>query len=159
MKEKDPFKKYINCTHEISNKKQLVVERQHEIVVLKKEIDVLELERRDYGLEIYNKQKRKKLIKKGYKAGYSEEKLKELEIINNSWNQDNVSAENIEEFMLLDKYISKHSKGNSDFFWSFGAFFESDDFDDEEDIKNNKIGGDKKWLLLSHHQKQKHITI
>lgn len=132
-------KKYDECDKCIRDNNQSILEYKKKINTLENENNKKNLEKRNYGLDIFsNKNYRKKLIKIGIKAGYSPKIIEELQSINNEWTQDSVTIDHINEFILLEKYLKEHSLLKDNLFYSFGNFFNSN-----EDIEtDNNVAKD-----------------
>lgn len=73
-------------------------------------------EKRDYGIKHFlDREKRKELLENAEKYGYSPEKINELRVFIDEWNQDCVTNDVLDSFRLIEEFVKNNQeqyKGN-----------------------------------------------
>lgn len=73
-------------------------------------------EKRDYGIKHFlNREKRKELLENAEIYGYSPEKINELRVFIDEWNQDCVTNDVLDSFRLIEEFVKNNQeqyKGN-----------------------------------------------
>lgn len=99
----DKFKVYDN---EISNLKSKKTEHLKIIQGIDEQINNTVNEKRDYGIKYFlDREKRKELLKNAQKYGYSPEKINELKIFVDEWNQDCVNNDVLDSFRVIEEFV------------------------------------------------------
>lgn len=72
--------------------------------------------KRDYGIKHFlDREKRKELLENAEKYGYSPEKINELRVFIDEWNQDCVTNDVLDSFRLIEEFVKNNQeqyKGN-----------------------------------------------
>ena len=73
-------------------------------------------EKRDYGIKHFlDREKRKELLENAEIYGYSPEKINELRVFIDEWNQDCVTNDVLDSFRLIEEFVKNNQgqyKGN-----------------------------------------------
>ena len=68
-------------------------------------------EKRDYGIKHYlDREKRKELLENAEKYGYSLEKINELRVFIDEWNQDCVTNDVLDSFRVIDEIVKNNQE-------------------------------------------------
>lgn len=68
-------------------------------------------EKRDYGIKHYlDREKRKELLENAEKYGYSLEKINELRVFIDEWNQDCVTNDVLDSFRVIDEFVKNNQE-------------------------------------------------
>lgn len=109
----DKFTTYDNKISDLKTKK---TEYLKMIQGIDEQISNIVDERRDYGIKQYwDKKKREELLKNAEKYGYSPEKLHELKVYVDEWNQDCVTNDVLDSFRVIEEFVKDNQeqyKGN-----------------------------------------------
>lgn len=68
-------------------------------------------EKRDYGIKHYlDREKRKELLENAEKYGYSPEKINELRVFIDEWNQDCVTNDVLDSFRVIEEFVKNNQE-------------------------------------------------
>lgn len=68
-------------------------------------------EKRDYGIKHYlDREKRKELLENAEKYGYSLEKINELRVFIDEWNQDCVTNDVLDSFRVIEEFVKNNQE-------------------------------------------------
>ena len=77
----------------------------------KKQISNTVDEKRDYGIKHYlDREKRKELLENAEKYGYSLEKINELRVFIDEWNQDCVTNDVLDSFRVIEEFVKNNQE-------------------------------------------------
>lgn len=109
----DKFTTYDNKISDLKTKK---TEYLKMIQGIDEQISNIVDERRDYGIKQYlDKKKREELLENAEKYGYYPEKLRELKVYVDEWNQDCVTNDVLDSFRVIEEFVKNNQeqyKGN-----------------------------------------------
>lgn len=68
-------------------------------------------EKRDYGIKHYlDREKRKELLENAEKYGYSLDKINELRVFIDEWNQDCVTNDVLDSFRVIEEFVKNNQE-------------------------------------------------
>lgn len=104
----DKFTTYDNKISDLKTKK---TEYLKMIQGIDEQISNIVDERRDYGIKQYlDKKKREELLGNAEKYGYSPEKLRELKVYVDEWNQDCVTNDVLDSFRVIEEFVKNNQE-------------------------------------------------
>lgn len=104
----DKFTTYDNKISDLKTKK---TEYLKMIQGIDEQISNIVDARRDYGIKQYlDKKKREELLKNAEKYGYSPEKIHELRVYVDEWNQDCVTNDVLDSFRVIEEFVKNNQE-------------------------------------------------
>ena len=104
----DKFTKYDNKISDLKTKK---TEYLKMIQGIDEQISNTVDEKRDYGIKHYlDREKRKELLENAEKYGYSLEKINELRVFIDEWNQDCVTNDVLDSFRVIEEFVKNNQE-------------------------------------------------
>lgn len=104
----DRFDEFDNKISVLKQEELALAKRMSDV---RKDIEKLQLKRRDFGIQYYgNKVQRQKLFELAGKYGYSPEKLNEMEAFIENWNQDVVDNDGLDSLRVMEKFVNDNQE-------------------------------------------------
>lgn len=85
-------------------------------------------EKRDYGIKHYlDRKQRKELLETAEKYGYSPEKLNELRMYVDEWNQDCVTNDVLDSFRVIEEFVKDNQESyKENIMYKFSKFLSNE---------------------------------